>query len=51
VLLAISIRVVKSRKHVKAMGEERCIQSSGRKSLIERGHLEDLGVDGRIILK
>jgi hypothetical protein len=32
-------------------GEERCIQSFGGGHLKERDHLEDLGVDGRIILK
>ena len=32
-------------------GEEKCIQSFGRGNLRERDHLENPGVDGRIILK
>ena len=33
-------------------GEQgRCIQSFGGGNLMERDHLEDLGVDGRIILQ
>jgi len=31
--------------------EERCIQGFGAGNLRERDHLEDRGVDGRIILK
>jgi hypothetical protein len=31
--------------------EERCIQAAGVENVGERDHLEDLGVDGRIILK
>ena len=31
--------------------EEKCIQSFGGKNLKEAGHVEDPGVDGRIILK
>jgi hypothetical protein len=32
-------------------GEEKCIQGFGGGNLRERGHLEDLGVYGRVILK
>jgi len=32
-------------------GEERCIQGFGGKKMRERDHLEDPGVNGRIILK
>jgi hypothetical protein len=32
-------------------GQEQCIQGSGGKHLREIGHLEDPGVDGRIILR
>jgi len=32
-------------------GEERCIQDFGGGNLGERDHLEDIGVDGRIILR
>ena len=32
-------------------GEERCMQCFGRGNLRERDHLEDPGVDGRIILR
>jgi len=32
-------------------GEYRCIQGFVRDNLRERGHLENLGIDGRIILK
>jgi hypothetical protein len=32
-------------------GGERCIQDFGGETLREGDHLEDLGVDGRIILK
>jgi hypothetical protein len=32
-------------------GEEICIQGFGRGNLRERDHLEDTGVDGRIILR
>jgi hypothetical protein len=31
--------------------QERCIQGFGGGDLMERDHLEDLGIDGRIILK
>ena len=31
--------------------QDRCIQGSGRETWGTRDHLEDLGVDGRIILK
>jgi len=30
--------------------EERCIQGFGGKTLLEREHLEDPGLDGRIII-
>jgi hypothetical protein len=33
------------------LGEERCIQGIWCRNLRERDHLEDLGVDGKIILK
>jgi hypothetical protein len=33
------------------MGEERCMQGFGGGSLSDRNHLEEQGVDGRIILK
>jgi hypothetical protein len=32
-------------------GEERCIQGSGGGNLRERDHLEDPGIDGRVILR
>jgi len=32
-------------------GQERCIQGFGGGDLMEKDHLEDLAVDGRIILK
>jgi len=32
-------------------GGERCIQGSGGGNLRERDHLEDPGIDGRIILR
>jgi hypothetical protein len=32
-------------------GQERCIQGFGGETLMERDHLEDLGIDWRIILK
>jgi len=32
-------------------GEERCIQDFGSGNLRERDHLEDPGVEGRIILR
>jgi hypothetical protein len=32
-------------------GEERCIQDFGGENLSKGDHLEDLGVDGRMILK
>ena len=32
-------------------GQGRCIQDFGGGDLMERDHLEDLGVDGRIILQ
>ena len=35
----------------KYRGQERCIQCFGGGDLVERDHLEDLGVNGRIILK
>jgi hypothetical protein len=35
----------------KCGGEERCVQGFGEVNLQERGHLEDLKVDGIIILK
>jgi hypothetical protein len=31
--------------------QERFIKSFGRKHLLEKDHLKDLGADGRIILK
>jgi len=31
--------------------EERCVQGFGRKTWGKKKHLEDMGVDGRIILK
>jgi len=49
--------VIKSRKNEigKACGTyvtgERCIQCFGRKTLREGNRLEDLGIDGRKILK
>jgi hypothetical protein len=48
-------QVIKSKrmrwkKHIKRIGD-RCIQGFGWGSLKERDHLEDLGVDGRIMLK
>jgi hypothetical protein len=49
------IRVIKSRKMDRACdtygGEERCLQGFGGENPTGRGHLEDLGVDGRLILK
>jgi hypothetical protein len=33
------------------LGEEKRIQGFGRENLKESYHLEDLGIDGRIILK
>jgi len=33
------------------VGEERCIKGFGGVKLRERNHLEDSGVDGRIILR
>jgi hypothetical protein len=49
------IRMVKFRRmrwvgHVAGMGQEKYIQGFGGE-LRERDHLEDVGVDGRIILK
>jgi len=35
----------------KNRGEERCIHGFGGEKLMEGAHLEDPGVDGRIILK
>jgi hypothetical protein len=32
-------------------GEERCVQGFGGENLRERKHLEDITIDGRIILK
>jgi hypothetical protein len=32
-------------------GQKRCIEGFGGGDLMERDHLEDLGVDGRIVLK
>jgi hypothetical protein len=32
-------------------GQDRCVQGFGGGNLTERGHLEDPGVDGRIILR
>ena len=32
-------------------GEERCIQGFGGKKMRERDHLEDPGVNGRLILR
>jgi hypothetical protein len=31
--------------------DEKCIQNFGEKNLKVRDHLEDLGIDGRIILE
>jgi hypothetical protein len=46
---------MKGRGTEQVWGEDRCIQSvfgeGGRGNLRERDHLENLGVDGRIILK
>jgi hypothetical protein len=33
------------------VGEERCLQGFGGGKLMERDHLEDLSVDGRILLR
>jgi len=33
------------------VGEERCLQGFGGGKLMERNHLEDLSVDGRVILR
>ena len=48
-------RVIKSKRmrwveHMARMGE-RCVQGFGGEILKEREHLEDLSMDGRIILK
>jgi len=44
--------VIQSRKIVWACGgEDKYIQCFGGETIVERDHLEDLGVDGRIILK
>jgi hypothetical protein len=32
-------------------GEEKCIQEFGGETWVERDHLEEVGVDGRIILR
>jgi hypothetical protein len=32
-------------------GQKKCIQGFGGRDLMDKDHLEDLGVDGRIILK
>jgi hypothetical protein len=32
-------------------GQERCIQGFGGGDLMERDHFEDIGIDGRIILR
>jgi len=37
--------------HVARKGERRGACSVGWENLMERNHLEDLGIDGRIILK
>jgi hypothetical protein len=49
------IRVIKSRRmrwpgHVARMGESKCAYRVWWGKLRERGHLEDPGLDGRIIL-
>jgi hypothetical protein len=36
---------------VERRGEEKCIQGFGRGNLMERDHLENPGIDGRIILR
>jgi hypothetical protein len=51
-----SVRMIKSRRmrwagHVARMGKKRCTQGFGRETWREEDHLEDLGVDGRIILR
>jgi len=47
------IRVIKSRilwaGHIARMGRGRCVQGFGGGTLGESDHLEDTGVDGRII--
>ena len=56
-LFHLLLWVIKSRKNEigKACGTyvtgERCIQCFGRKTLREGNRLEDLGIDGRKILK
>jgi hypothetical protein len=49
--LCISIRTVKSRKLVNQWGRRDAYKVSWEKILKERAHLEDLGVDGRLISK
>jgi len=44
-------RRVRSAGDVACMGQERCRENFCWKDMRERNNLEDLGVDGRIILK
>jgi hypothetical protein len=49
-------RVIKSRRmgwvgQMARMGERRCVQGFGGENLREREYLEDITIDGRIILK
>jgi len=51
VTAVIQSKAIRRTENVARIGEEKCMQGFGAGNLGERDHLEDIVLDGRIILK